>query len=83
VDKIGAHVAMRLSALRARRTFTTRKIPGTHFCSRLNRSKVITRLEGLGQWNHTEHTDTHCVQNLEFYYFETGGKYSDLWAKKW
>jgi hypothetical protein len=32
--------------------------------------------------NHTEHTDTLCVQNAEFWYFKAGGTYSNHWAVK-
>jgi hypothetical protein len=43
-------MAVRLSALCAGRpTFTLRKIPGTHFCSRLSGPRAIVRLEGLGE----------------------------------
>jgi hypothetical protein len=32
--------------------------------------------------NHTEHTDTLCGQNVEFWYVEEGGTYSNHWASK-
>jgi hypothetical protein len=32
--------------------------------------------------NHTEHTDTLCGQNVEFWYVKAGGTYSDHWALK-
>jgi hypothetical protein len=41
-------MAVRLSALRADRTFSPWKIPGTHFCYRLSRPQGH-RLEGLRQ----------------------------------
>jgi hypothetical protein len=30
--------------------------------------------------NHTEHTDTLCGQNAEFWYVKAGGTYSNRWA---
>jgi hypothetical protein len=30
--------------------------------------------------NHTEHTDTICGQNAEFWYVKAGGTYSNHWA---
>jgi hypothetical protein len=30
--------------------------------------------------NHTEHTDTVCGQNAEFWYVKAGGTYSNHWA---
>jgi hypothetical protein len=38
-----------VSITRRRPPFTLRKIPGTHYCSRLSRPRGIVRLEGLGQ----------------------------------
>jgi hypothetical protein len=32
--------------------------------------------------NHTEHNNTLCVQNVEFWYVKVGGTYSDHWALK-
>jgi hypothetical protein len=32
--------------------------------------------------NHTEHTDTLCEQNVEFYYVKAGGTYRIHWALK-
>jgi hypothetical protein len=32
--------------------------------------------------NHTEHTDTLCGQNVEFWYVKAGGTYSNHWALK-
>jgi hypothetical protein len=32
--------------------------------------------------NHTEHTDTLCGQNTEFWYVKAGGTYSNHWALK-
>jgi hypothetical protein len=32
--------------------------------------------------NHTEHTDTLCGQNAEFYCVKAGGTYSYYWALK-
>jgi cysteine sulfinate desulfinase/cysteine desulfurase-like protein len=32
--------------------------------------------------NHTEHTDTLCGQNAEFWYVNAGGTNSDNWAVK-
>jgi hypothetical protein len=32
--------------------------------------------------NHTEHTNTHCEQNAEFWYVKAGGIYSNHWALK-
>jgi hypothetical protein len=32
--------------------------------------------------NHTEHTDTLCGQNAEFWGVKAGGKYSDHWVLK-
>jgi hypothetical protein len=32
--------------------------------------------------NRTEHTDTLCGQNAEFYYVKAGCIYSDDWASK-
>jgi hypothetical protein len=32
--------------------------------------------------NHTEHTDTLCGQNAEFWCVKAGGTYSDQWALK-
>jgi hypothetical protein len=32
--------------------------------------------------NRTEHTDTLCGQNAEFWYVNAGGMYSDHWALK-
>jgi hypothetical protein len=41
--------AVNLYAPGGRPLFTPRKIPGTHFCSRLSRPQAILHLEGLGQ----------------------------------
>jgi hypothetical protein len=30
--------------------------------------------------NHTEHRDTLCGQNAEFWYVKAGGTHSDRWA---
>jgi hypothetical protein len=30
--------------------------------------------------NHTEHTDTLCGQNAEFWYVKAGGTYSNQWV---
>jgi hypothetical protein len=32
--------------------------------------------------NHTEHTNTVCGQDAEFYYVKAGGTYSNHWALK-
>jgi hypothetical protein len=32
--------------------------------------------------NHMEQTDTLCVRNAEFWYFKTGGAYSNRWDLK-
>jgi hypothetical protein len=32
--------------------------------------------------NHTEHTDTLCGQNAEFWCVKVGGPYNDHWALK-
>jgi hypothetical protein len=32
--------------------------------------------------NHTEHTNTLCGQNAEFWYVKAGGTYSNRWALK-
>jgi hypothetical protein len=32
--------------------------------------------------NHTEHTDTLCGQNAQFYYVKASGTYSNRWALK-
>jgi hypothetical protein len=42
-------MTVRLPAIRAGRSLTHRKIPGTHFCLRLSRPQAIMRLEGIGQ----------------------------------
>jgi hypothetical protein len=31
--------------------------------------------------NHTEHTNTQCGQNAEFWYVKAGGTYSNHWAR--
>jgi hypothetical protein len=42
-------MALKLSALPVGRCLPPRKIPGTHFCQKLSRPRIIVRLDGLDQ----------------------------------
>jgi hypothetical protein len=56
----------------------------THYVSATKPNRLMLFGETVAVYceNHTEHTDTLCGQNVEFWYVKAGGTYSDHWALK-
>jgi hypothetical protein len=56
----------------------------THYVSATTPSRLMLFGETVAVYceNHTEHTNTLCGQNAEFWYVKAGGTYSDHWALK-
>jgi hypothetical protein len=54
----------------------------THYVSATKPSRLMLFRETVAVYceNHTEHTDTLCGQNAEFFHVKASGKYSNHWA---
>jgi hypothetical protein len=56
----------------------------THYVSATKTNRLMLFKESVAVYceNRTEHTDTICGQNAEFWYVKGGGTYSNHWALK-
>jgi hypothetical protein len=62
-----------------------RTSPETHYVTTTKPNRLMLFRETVAVYceNHTEHTDTPCRQNAEFYYVKAGGTNSNHWVLKW
>jgi hypothetical protein len=56
----------------------------THYVSVTKSNRLMLFRETVAVYceNHTEHRNTRCGQNAEFYYVKEGGTYSNHWKLK-
>jgi hypothetical protein len=63
---------------------SVRTLQEAHYVSTTKPNRLMLFRETVAVYceNHTEHTNTLCRQNAEFWYVEADGTYSNHWALK-